>query len=156
MKYCCTNCNYVFDEWLWDIDVWIEPWTSVLNLWDYFCCPVCSEWIDSFEIIKEEVNYLDEVTNFNLNSLELEHYIEYKIEEDILYVWVWKEPHSMNQNHYISSIMIYDEYGDLIEEKFLNHNLEAEVEFDISYIDDFEIRARCNIAWVWGRKIERE
>ena len=42
--------------------------------------------------------------------------------------------------------MIYDEYGDLIEEKFLNHNLEAEIEFDISYIDDFEIRARCNIA----------
>jgi hypothetical protein len=35
---------------------------------DYFICPVCSETIDSFQEINEEINYLDKEKNLTIEE----------------------------------------------------------------------------------------
>jgi len=151
MKYCCTNCNYVYDESLWDKEEWIDPWTMFYNLWDYFYCPMCYEWIENFDIVKEEVNYIE---NENTSDFfELEHFPIIKIDWDKLVVSVWKNnKHSMEEWHYISSISICDEYWDLIEEKFLSPWDKPKVEFNFDNLDEFEIIVRCNFHWLWWLK----
>lgn len=155
MRYLCTNCNYIYDESIWDKEEEIKAWTKLDNLWDNFSCPVCWELAEEFHEIKEEVNYIDEN---NLLWIEMEHFININIniKNWNLRVDIWKwDFHPSWEEHRISSISLYDEYWDLIEEKFLMVWEEPVVEFDISDLDDFEIRTRCSLHWVWGRKIER-
>jgi desulfoferrodoxin (superoxide reductase-like protein) len=52
--------------------------------------------------------------------------------------------------HYIYSISLFDEYWDLIEEKLLNIWEKPKAIFDVSYLDDFEIRTKCNLDWLWS------
>lgn len=155
MRYCCTNCNYVYDESLWDIEEWISSWTMFYDLGDYFYCPVCYEWAENFEIIKEEVNYIE---NENTNDyFEIEHFPKIKIENSILKVSVWRDnKHIMSENHYIKSISLCDEYWDLIEEKFLNSEDKSEVDFEFYDLDEFEIHIKCNIHWIWWLKIKNK
>ncbi len=152
MKYCCTNCNYVYDESMWDIDEEISPWTRFDDLGDYFACPVCSENTDSFYMIKEEINYIENVNT--VDRLELEHYPIINIENQKLTVSVWKITlHTMWEDHYISSISLLDEYGDLIEEKFLNNTDKLKVTFDFDDYEDFEVVIRCTYHWLWWIKV---
>lgn len=154
MRYLCTNCSYIYDEDRWEIDNNIKPGTKFENLWDSFVCPWCNELAEVFHEIKEEINYLSEIP---FDALEDEHFIntEFDWENNIkITVWKW-ESHSTWAEHRISSIWIYDEYWDLVYEKFYLEDEEAILEFDISDLDDFEIRARCSIHWVWWVKIER-
>lgn len=153
MRYLCTNCNYIYDEWLWDKEEWIKAWTSFLKLWDYFTCPVCWEYRDSFHEIKDEINYINDDNTSDF--MELEHFIDLYLEDDIVEVRVGKYLHPSGEEHRITEISLYDEYGDIVETKFLQVGQEPEVQFDISDIDDFEIRVRCSLHWVWGRKVER-
>ena len=153
MRYLCTNCNYIYDEDKWEIDDSIKPWTKFEALWDNFCCPGCGENCDLFHEIKEEVSYLSEIP---FDALEAEHFINVEFDSDNIKVTVWKwESHPVWTEHRISSLWIYDEYSDLVYEKFFTEDKQAILEFDVSDLDDFEIRARCSIHWVWGLKIER-
>ena len=153
MRYICSNCNYIYDESMGDKQENISPWTYFDKLWDYFSCPVCWELGDSFSPIKEEVNYLEAWKP--LDFVEKEHFIDIKLQNDILKVQVWNPSHPMWEDHKITEISLYDEYGDIIETVFLNFWEEPKAEFDISFIDEFEVRARCSLHWLWGRKVSR-
>jgi len=153
MKYCCVNCRYTYDEALWDTIEWIESWTEFYSMQDFFVCPGCGEWTDSFEVENEDVLYAE--NSLSLDFMERQHIPNIEILWDSVIVKIWIDEHPMLQEHYIASITLYDEYWDLVEGEFLSPESIPEIHFDISSIDDFEIRAKCNLHGIWWIKIER-
>lgn len=151
MRYICTNCNYIYDESVWDIEEWISGLTEFYSLWDTFVCPVCWDNKDSFYEIEEEVNYISKQSY--IDSLSDEHFPKIKVSDDKIVISVWKDLHPMWDEHRISSVLLYDEYWDLIEEIFLQIDEDPIVEFEYQGFDGFEIRVRCTLHWLWGRKI---
>lgn len=147
MKYLCTNCGYTYDESSWDETEEILPWTKIEDL---ISCPNCFE-SDSFFQIKEEIIYLDENT---VDKVELEHQIEINHTWQNIEVTVWNNSHPMEKEHRILSISLFDEYSDLVEEKFLKEDDDTFVIFDNYNLDEIEIRVRCNKHWIFGRKFE--
>lgn len=146
MKYLCTNCNYIYDSAFWDMEEEIEIWDILEQ------CPVCEEY-DTFQGIEEEVNYIEDDI---MDSIELEHFPEVTIQWDKLIVVVWWELHPMWEDHRIASVWLYDEYWDLIDEKYLEMENEARIEFDFDDLDEYEIRVKCSLHWVWGKKFVNE
>lgn len=150
MQYICTNCHYIYDESIWDKEEWINEWTHLSELWDNFLCPNCSESIDFFYPIKEEVNYI----KWDINDfMEMNHYIKIKQKEEKIKILIWIPRHPQIEEHKITEISLYDEYWELIEDKFLFKNKNNIVYFDISNLDEYEIRIRCSLHWVWWIKI---
>lgn len=154
MRYLCTNCNYIYDESLWEKDDGIEPWTRFDELWDYYVCPVCGECSDIFQEIKEEINYIK--NDHTLDFVENEHFIDTEVDWNNLRVTIWKEIHPFWDDHRITEVSLYDEYGDIVESQFLPSWEEPEVDFNISDLDDFEIRVRCSLHGLWWKKVFRE
>jgi len=114
-------------------------------------CPGCEE-CGHFHEIEEEINIIDESNQEEY--LELEHIPVINIlDNSMLQVRVGRESHAMWPDHRISTISLYDEYGDLIQEEFLEEDDEAMAEFDVSDFDDIEIRVRCSLHGTWSRKI---
>ncbi len=156
MRYTCTNCNFIYDESLWDSEEGIEHGTKFEHLGDSFECPVCGESWEYFHEITEEINYFPENIGESelklLSPTEKEHFphIE-KGDDDFIKVVL---NHSMEQEHFISSIALHDEYGDVIEEEFFSAESLPQIEFDVSDLDEYEIRVKCNLHGVWGRKVE--
>jgi len=60
----------------------------------------------------------------------------------------------MEAEHRILSIWLFDEYWDLVEEKFLNVDDDSVVTFDNYDLDDIEIRVRCSKHGIFARKFE--
>jgi len=151
MRYLCVWCNYIYNEDLGDKTEGIKPGTKFEELPENFTCPVCWETKDMFQEIKEEINYLWEQPK---DVLEIEHFINVKkIDSNNIQISIWyNELHPSWEEHRITSIWIYDEYWDLIYEEFFQAWEDAILEYDISDFDEYEIRARCSIHWVWGRK----
>lgn len=145
MKYLCTNCGYVYDESLWDEVEEIEGGTRVDEL---DCCPTCFE-VDSFFQIREEVIYIDDDT---IDKIEREHFIEINYQNRKIEVTVWKNSHPMEKEHRLLSISLFDEYGDVVEEKFLKEDEDTFVVFDDYDLDDVEIRVRCSKHWIFAKK----
>lgn len=148
MKYFCTSCSYTYDQWLWDerSDIF---WGTPVD--DIEFCPWCGE-SDCFQWVEEEVNYCDEDRSF----LAWDHDIVYKINDDeVIEVIVADGGHPMWEDHRITTISLYDEYGDMVENIFYPTDAEAIWEFDVSELDDFEIRIKCSIHGVWWKKISR-
>ncbi len=154
MRYLCVNCQYILDEDKWEIDYNIDPWTKFENFWDSFVCPSCGELPENFHEIKEEINYLWEIP---FDVIEAEHFINFEfLNNSKINISVWKwEFHPTWLDHRITSIWIYDEYWDLVFDKYYKEDEDPVLDFDISDFDDFEIRVRCSIHGVWGVKIER-
>jgi desulfoferrodoxin (superoxide reductase-like protein) len=155
MRYLCTNCAYIYDESIWDIEDWYDPWVKLYDMQDYFLCPACWERVWYFQEITEEVNYLSKEDNLSFEE-EL-HYPLVSEENSKIKVSIWiEENHPSEDGHYISSIMLLDEYWDLVEEKFLNPKDEWNAIFDDYDLDEFEIRIRCNLHGVFSiGKIKR-
>lgn len=148
MIYICTNCsNYTYDEAKWDKTEWISAWTMFDDIDNEFCCPSCYASKDYFLTIKEEI--LEPEDKNNLSYLEKVHVPKVEIIWEKCNIVVWFEEHPMIEEHYIYSIWIYDEYGDLIEEKLLTSEDLPEASFDISDFDEFSIQARCNQHGIW-------
>ena len=148
MRYICTNCNYIYDESIWDEGEWICSSTFFYSLWDSFVCPVCGEDRDNFYEIEEEVNYI--MKQSYIDYLAEEHYPKIKKSDWKIIVSVWKGLlHPMWEDHRISSILLYDEYSDLIEEIFLEIDEDPVVEFENQDLDEYEIRIRCTLHWLW-------
>gem|GEM_PF-3302081 len=68
--------------------------------------------------IKEEILYAQN-KNF-MTPLEKNHIPEINISHQKVFVEIGKIKHPMVEGHSIYSVSLYDEYGDLIEEKFLS------------------------------------
>lgn len=147
MKYICTNCSYVYDESSGDEVEEIEAGTKIDSL---DCCPVCLE-TDGFFQLKEEVIYLDENT---VDKVELEHLPDINHDWINIEVTVWNNSHLMEKEHRILSIWLFDEYWDLVEEKFLWIDDDTVVVFDDYDLDEIEIRVRCSKHWIFGKKFE--
>ena len=139
----------MYDESLWDELENILHWTTIDKLWDYFKCPVCWLNIDAFQWIEEETIYISDKKN--LSPLELKHipHILY-IEKNKINVNIWKIKHPMEEKHFITSIMLYDEDWELIKEEFFTYSEEPEIIFDISSLSWFEIKSKCNLHWLWS------
>ncbi len=142
MKYLCTQCNYVYDKAFWDKEENIEIWAEISQ------CPICEEY-DTFQWIDEEINYINDN---NLWNLEIDHFPEIEIIDWKLKVTVGNEIHPMWVEHRIASVSLYDEYWDLIDVRYLEMETEAITEFDFDDLDEFEIRVKCSVHWVWGKK----
>ncbi len=149
MRYICINCNYLYDESLWDIWEGLEAWTTFKKMLWKRTCPSCWWSIDDFQWIKEEILYVEDKNN--LSNFELKHIpkIEF-LEDNKIKVVVWETIHPMEKEHFITSISLFDEYWELINETFLTYNEKPEIEFDIDWLDEFEVRARCNLHWLWS------
>ncbi len=145
MKFLCTSCSYVFDQTLWDKEENIEVWAELEK------CPVCEEYY-SFQGIEEEVNYIDE--DDILDAIEVDHIPEVVIDWNKLEVFIWENSHPMWPEHRITAICLYDEYWDLIWTKYLNWKDEAKAIFNFDDLDEFEIRLKCSVHWVWGKKFK--
>lgn len=149
MKFICTNCNYIFDE-------FIDEGEDVINKVDEdTVCPACGEqWF--FQWIEEIVNYAEDLDNLKFHELEHIPQIEVVDEQNhIIKVFVWQNEHPMWAEHRLYSISLYDEYWDLVDEEFLNKDADPVVEFDVYDFDEYEIRVKCSLHWVWGRRIEK-
>lgn len=150
MRYICTNCNYIYDESIGDIESWINIWTKIYEIWDDFSCPICNWSVDDFFELKEEVNYIEDNDN-----LSFDHFPYIEDNDWKILVKIWKDMHVMWDDHRIYSVLLYDEYWELIEEIFLDIEVEPIVKFDYWDLDEFEIRVRCSIHWLWWRKIKK-
>lgn len=154
MRYVCTNCNYLYDESLGDKEEWILAWTRFDTLWDMFECPVCHETGDYFHELKEQVNYfpvnISESEQRLLSPIEKEHFPHIE-NADEWYIKI-RIDHPMEQEHFISSLSLVDDTWDIIEEEFLTPESVAEVEFNITDLDEYEVRVKCNLHGSWGRK----
>lgn len=155
MRYLCTNCSYIYDEALWDIEDWYEPWVKLYDMQDYFLCPACWERVWYFQEINEEVIYLYKDDNLTIEE-EL-HYPVILKENWKIKVRVWiEENHPNEEKHFISSVVLLDEYWDVVEEKFLSYEKNWTVEFDDYDLDEFEVRVSCNLHGVFSAwKIEK-
>ena len=142
-RYLCTNCNFIYDETFWLEEENIAPQTFFDDILEDWMCPHCEEPKEHFALIKEEINNIDKSTKV-LNKVEEEHLINYKINDNIL-ILDWNIlNHEMNEDdHYISEMALFDEYGDLIENKLLKKWDSLEFSSDIRFLDSFEIRIRC-------------
>jgi len=150
MRYLCTHCNYIYDEILGEVEDWISPWTKLDSIKDVFCCPSCYESIDNFQEIIEQVNSFD--TDDNIIWIEYEHFpfVE-KLEDWFIKIEV---KHPDEKSHFLWNIWIYDEYWDLVYEEFFKPWEPAYLEFDVSDLDEYEIRTFCSLHWAFSKKFE--
>lgn len=139
----------MYDESMWDSWEWLEPWTTIDNMMLDSSCPSCWGSMEDFQKVEEEILYAE--IPERKEAFEMQHipFVEFLGSEKIK-VKVWEVEHSMEEEHYVSSIILYDEYGDIIEEKFLTYEQKSEAEFDTSDLDYFEIMARCNLHGLWS------
>jgi desulfoferrodoxin (superoxide reductase-like protein) len=61
----------------------------------------------------------------------------------------------MWDSHRISAVSLYDEYGDLIETKFMDYDVDPVVEFDFDDLWEYEIRVQCSLHGVWWKKFSQ-
>lgn len=150
MQYQCTNCFYVYDENLWEPDADIEANTSFLDLPDSFYCPNCFSSKEDFISPKEEIIYLDKDSSTIVEAI---HYPKMNIVWDELEFEIWEEPHPVTPEHFIKKVALFDNVGDILEEKKFNSKTKPAWKFDLSYLDEFEIRVYCNHDWVFSTGI---
>jgi len=150
MKHLCTNCGYIYDEINGEVEDWIEYWTKLDDIREKFVCPSCFESSDNFQEITPYVQSLDDWED--ILGIEIEHIPNVDISDN----WEIKIEinHSSEESHFIWNIEIYDEYGDLVYEEFFRPWEPAYLEYDISDLDDFEIRVQCSIHWIFSKKFE--
>ena len=150
MKYLCIHCNYIYDEILWEKEDWIEPWTKLESMKDTFVCPSCYETMDNFQEINPQINSFD--TDQNILGIEYEHFPFVEKSDN----WIIKieVKHSSEDTHFLWNIWIYDEYWDLVYEEFFKPWNPAILEFDVSDLDEYEIRTECSLHWVFSKKFE--
>lgn len=148
MKYHCTWCDYIYDEILWDEDLDIKPHTFFDNLPNDFFCPFCDTHKDDFVSFEENINYPLDINK--LTHFEAEHYPIYNINWDILKYEIWVTEHPNDESNFIYKVSLFDQSWDLIEKHKFNLWEEPVWEFDIEYIDTFEIRIYCSRDWVFS------
>ncbi len=151
MKYTCTECRYIYDEAFWDTAEGIQSGKSLYDIGESFSCPGCWSWVDNFQEIQEEILQADNLDS--LSMIESEHIPCIHFLEDkpgIIEVLVGNPPHSMFPEHYIGSITLHDEEWDMIEQKNLSPGDDPVVKFDVSDLDSFTVRAKCNQHGIWS------
>ncbi len=149
MKFLCVNCSYIFDEALGDESEWIMPGTSIDAIEENIHCPWCDGSFEDFSPIEDEILYVEDAQN--LTHLEREH-IPNILYQDLqrVEVMIGEEIHPTDDEHRITAIYLVDEEWHIVEEVFIMPDEEPIVEFDISGLENYEIRASCSQHGVWS------
>lgn len=149
MRFLCINCGYIYDEALWDEEDGIEAGTVIDEIPSDIHCPGCDESFDDFSPIEDEVLYAENPQS--LNHLEKEH-IPHVIYQDTerVEICVGEEMHPSDDDHRITAVYLVDDEGHIVEEIFIMEGEDPVVEFDISGLELFEIRASCNRHGLWS------
>jgi len=152
MKHLCVNCGYIYDEMIGEVEDWISQWSKLEDIRETFICPSCFESSENFQEITPHIHSLDDEKD--LLGIEAEHIPKVEFLED----WFIKIEvnHPSEESHFLWNIWIYDEYGDLVYEEFFKPWNPAYLEFDISDLDNFEIRTSCSLHWIFSKKISNE
>ncbi len=151
MRFLCVNCWYIYDESLWERDDGISPGTWIDEIPENIHCPGCGEGFDDFSPIEDEVIYVD--NSEHLSHIERQHlpkilyHDEHKIE---VCIGEEEEMHPAGEDHRITAIYLIDEDGHIVEEVFIMPDEDPVAEFDISWMESFEIRASCSQHGLWG------
>ncbi len=148
MKYHCTWCDYIYDEMLWDEDLWLAPHTFFDSLPNDFFCPFCDTHKDDFVVLEEQINY--PIDKNKLTNFEAEHFPIYEINWDVLKFEIWQIEHPMQEEHFVYKVALFDDSWDMIEEKKFKIWDELSWSFDIEYLDSFELRVYCSRDWVFS------
>lgn len=150
LKYHCTNCSYIYSPYLWDPEREIEPVTFFEDLDDFWNCPSCQSNKDDFVEIKENIQELTSLDN--MIPQEENHTPFYFVDSNRIYVKVWWENETFiwDENHFIEYVWIFDENEDVVDTVFLPEiDEDWFLEFELPDLDFFEVRASCNLHWVW-------
>ena len=148
MKHLCTNCWYIYDEINWEIEDWIDYWTKLDDIRETFVCPNCFESSENFQEITPHIHSLDD--EGDILWIEAEHIPLVEFLEN----WEIKIEinHPSEESHFIWNIWIYDSFWDLVYEEFFKPWEPAYLEFDVSDLDEFEIRIQCSLHWIFSKK----
>ncbi len=139
----------MYDESMWDSREGLEPWTTIDKMMWNHSCPSCGGSIEDFQKIEEEVLYAEFPESKWIFEMKHVPFVKF-LSSDKISVRVWEVEHPMEEEHFISSIILYDEYWDIIEEKFLTYEQKPEAEFETTDLDYFEVMARCNLHGLWS------
>lgn len=151
MRFLCVNCGHIYDEALWEETDGIEPGTGIDEISEDIHCPSCDGSFDDYSVIEDEVIYADNMDK--LSHIEREHMPRIiHLDEQKVEVCVWEEEemHPSGEDHRVTAIYLVDDEGHIVEEIFIMLDEDPVAEFDISWLDDFEIRASCSQHWLWG------
>ncbi len=147
-KYCCTNCGYVYNPFIWDIEQDIPPKTFFENIDITYYCPSCWEDKDSFYPISETVQEVDDLDNIgNIEEMHIPFFYE-KNDQIIINIWSEDFPFSEDENHFIEYVWIFDEDWEELAIEVLP-DISKEIIINIENLDYYEVRASCNLHWVW-------
>ncbi len=147
-KYCCTNCGYVYNPFLWDIEQEIPAKTFFEDLDIRYYCPSCGEDKNSFYPISETIQEIDDIDN--ISTMEEIHIPFFYEKKGKLIINIWSEdyPFLEDENHFIEYVWIFDEDWEEIAIEILP-DTNKEIIFNIEDLDYYEVRSSCNLHWVW-------
>ncbi len=151
MRFLCVNCWHIYDEALWEIDDGIEPGTGIDEISQEVHCPSCDGSFEDFSVIEDEVIYAENMDK--LTHIEREHMpriIHLDMDKVEVCVGEEEEMHPSGEDHRVTAIYLIDDEGHIVEEVFIMMDEDPVAEFDISGLDDFEIRASCSQHGLWG------
>lgn len=151
MKYYCTGCNYVYNEINWEKEEWIAELTKFEDLPSTFECPFCATSIEEFYKLEDEIIYMD--WSIKMHSIEAVHYPNMFLENDILKFEIWNIEHPYEKDHFIYKVELYDETNDLIDSVVFWPWVKPEGQFDMDYIDKFQLRIYCSYDWVFSTNL---
>jgi len=151
MRFLCVNCGHIYDESLWEEEEGIDPGTCIDEIDEDIHCPMCDGSFDDFSPIEDEVLYVDNPKH--MNHLERQHipHILYQDNEKVeVCVGEEDEMHPSDEDHRITAIYLIDDEGHIVEEIFIMPDEDPVAEFDISGLENFEIRASCSRHGLWS------
>ncbi|MDA9129353.1 rubredoxin [Candidatus Gracilibacteria bacterium] len=149
MRFLCVNCSYMYDESLGDVHEDIDPGTSIDAIDEDILCPGCEGSFDDFAPIEDEILYAENPNHHNHTEREHIPFILYQDHEK-LEVSIGEEMHPISDDHRVTGIYLVDESGHIVEEIFIMPDEEPVAEFDISGLDEFELRASCSKHGLWS------
>ena len=149
MRFLCINCWHIYDESLWEETDGIDPGTCIDQISEDIHCPSCDGSFEDYSPIEDEVIYIDDI--HKMSHVEREHMpqIDY-LDSERVEVSIGEELHSSNDDHRITAIYLVDDEWHIVEEIFIMPDEDPVAEFDISWIESFEIRASCNQHGLWS------
>jgi len=138
MKYHCSTCGYMYDEFKGEESLNIAPQTPFHALPSDFFCPHCDTHKDDFIVFEEEIHMPFDAQN--LTSLESAHMPTFHIWQDTLQYSFEENEMEKNYHEYIYQISLHDENGEHIQTHTFSDSLEKKGTFDLEYVDIFELR----------------
>jgi|GEM_PF-522946 len=137
MKYSCSGCGYIYNEFKGDDENDIAPQTPFEILPSDFFCPHCDTHKDDFLVLEEEIHI--PIDADNLTQIEQAHFPIFEISGDILTYHFSEDESEKNYREYIYQISLHDETGELLETQICSDE-EKTGNFDLEYLDIFELR----------------